>query len=188
MLGALAITGGAIATRPDRLEAEALLDPGYIIPLAVATTVVLAAVKRWLRQHETRTKADVAALAEQHRHRAAELDKRESAISSREVIADRREATYNLRMRSLAQRLDEERTAHTELRVKHHVLELNYNEVIVDYNALIEQVILDGRSRFNATTTGKGTHSPPLPCRDDRHLTPYKPVAYLHPQGRHNSG
>lgn len=186
--GAGAVTGG-IATTVTFDHELTELDNNPILPVAVATAVALAAIRRWLGQHEERTKADVRALADQHIRRADELDRRERLLLQREHATERREATYGLRMRSIAQNLDD---ARSEVAAKTRAmadLQRNYDEVRNDHNALIEHMLREGSDRF--TSRGEGS-SPALveevPRRSEEHRRTPASVTLIQPRGHQDSG
>jgi hypothetical protein len=163
------------------------VDPTGLF-VVVSTVAALTAVKRWLRQYEARTKADVRALAEQHAMRSEELDRRERALTSREQATQRREDTYALRMRSVVESLDTTRAQLWEETAAHAALQEAYDTVRTDYNALIEHCLRDGFNRFTVRATG--TCGPLTPSgghpADDPRLGG-SPVAFLHPRQHHPS-
>lgn len=185
-IGAIA---GGVAVAAVRPEGEHIsVDTTGIVPIAIATTVALGAMRRWLTQHEARTTATVRTLAEQHRLRSEELDSREQAVTSRERVAARDESLHALRISGLAQRLDD---AHTRLGVKTQELEelrANYTEVMEDHNALVAQVLQQGAKTF---TIGAGDAQRPvrngIPRRSDEHQRGTSPVTFLQPREHQES-
>lgn len=174
-----AVAGGATVAAlppdPDPID----LDPTSVM-IAVSTAVALTAVRRWLRQYEARTKADVRALAEQHTSRSEELDQRERDLRCREQLAERREGTYALRMRSLAASLDDAQAKLTQRNAAYEALEAAYNVTRTDYNALIEHVLRDGHTRFATDVHAAGQPDMPRPADELLRGTP--PVTYLRPR------
>lgn len=165
------------------------VDPTGVITVAVATAVSLAAVKRWLKQYEERTKADVRALADQHTTRAHELDQRERAVVARELAVARREDSQTLRLSTLMQNLE---SAHNRLAAQaaaHEALTASYDEVRGDYNALIEHCLRMGHDRFTTHVTGVCDPLPDIETRggDDEHRRGSSPVTFLRPREHHPS-
>lgn len=188
--GAGAVAGGVIVNTIPTDLALIDFDISDLLSLVLATVLSLTAIRRWLRQYEERTKADVRLLAEQHRLRSEELDRREQAIARRERYVERCEGTFNLRMRSLAHNLDTAQNQVTTLTAAHESLTRDYNDVRGDYNALIEQVLRGGHDRFTART--EGTYKPftaDVPHRSDEHRRglPAVPVTFLRPREHHPS-
>jgi hypothetical protein len=181
------LAGGVIVAALPQDHRPNDVDPTGIM-VAVSTAVALVAIKRWLRQHEDRTKADVRSLAEHHTLRSEELDRRERALATRETIAARREATHALRMRSLASTLDTARAQLAEKTTALETLEAAYNVTRKDYNALVEHVLRDGYDRF--VTDTEGPHKPiqpDLPRQADEHRRGTAPVTILRSREHHGS-
>lgn len=188
--GAGALAGGVIVNTIPTDLALIDFDVSDLLSLVLATAFSLTAIRRWLRQYEERTKADVRLLAEQHRLRSEELDRREQGVARRERYLERCEDTYNLRMRSLAHNLDTAHNRLVKLTAAHESLTGDYNEIRRDYNALIEQVLRQGHDRFTART--EGTYKPfttDTPHRGDEHRRslPTVPVTFLRPREHHPS-
>lgn len=166
------------------------IDLSGVITVAVATAVSLAAVKRWLKQYEERTKADVRALAEQHLTRSHELDRRERAVVARELAVARREDSQTLRLSTLMQNLE---SAHSRLAAEtaaHQATAASYEEVRGDYNALIEHCLRMGYDRFTPHVTGVCEPLPAIETRggDDEHRRGTSaPVTFLRPREHHPS-
>lgn len=183
-----AIAGGA-AVAAFRPEGEFIsVDTTGIVPIAIATTVILGSMRRWLTRHEARTTATVRTLAEQHRLRSEDLDNREQAVTSRERIAARDEALHATRIRSLAQQLDDTRTRLGGKSQELEELRTNYREVLEDHNALIAQVLLQGHQQF---TIGADDVQRPgrngVPRRSHEHQRAPSPVTVLQPRGHQES-
>lgn len=181
-----ALAGGTIvATSPIELD---LADVD--LSLALATAVILIAVKRWFKRYEGRTKADVRLLAQHHRLRSEELDRRERALAGREASLTRSEGSQALRMTSLANALDTTRSELVKEKAEHETLAAAYREVTGDYNALIEHVLRQGHERFTARTEcACGPLPPEPPHRSDEHQRGpvAAPVTYLRPREHHPS-
>lgn len=181
-----ALAGGTIvATSPIELD---LADVD--LSLALATAVILVAVKRWFKRYEGRTKADVRLIAQHHRLRSEELDRRERALNSRESCLARSEDTHRLRMTSLAHSLDTARSELIAEKAANETLTASYNEVRGDYNALIEHCLRQGVDRFTARTECACNPLPPEPPhRSDEHRrSPIAaPVTFLRPREHHPS-
>lgn len=188
--GAGVLAGGVIVNKIPTDLALIDFDVSDLLSLVLATVFSLTAIRRWLRQYEERTKADVRLLAEQHRLRSEELDRREQEVARRERYLERCEDTYNLRMRSLAHNLDTAQNRLAKMTARHEALTGDYNEVRRDYNALIEHVLREGHDRFTART--EGVYKPftaDMPHRGDEHRRslPTVPVAFLRPREHHPS-
>lgn len=165
---------GGVVVKTIRPEGElASIDIDGVVPLLIATTVILTVVKRWL--HQNRLRDD-------------ELHSREQAVASRELIAAQNEGIQTIRIHGLAQKLHDANRQLLTQGEELAELRINHEEVMANYNLLIEQVLRDGHERFTAGP--KGAQRPVqggAPRRRDEHQRGPSPVTALQPREHQES-
>ncbi|MER5699667.1 hypothetical protein ACWDBO_37470 [Streptomyces mirabilis] len=157
---------GSVAVEAADSEESWSPDFSGVLPMLCVTTIAVTTLKRWLNNHEARTRASIEEfLTIRHQARERELDEREQAVARREKRIDRREYIATLRVRSVAHRLDLTLDELARQRMENEQLRNDYREVAADHDKLIQQLILDGADRF--TRRGEGTVRIPGPAGND---------------------
>lgn len=157
---------GSVAV--EAVDSDDSWSPDFsgVLPMLCVTTIAVATLKRWLNNHEARTRASIEEfLTVRHQARERELDERELAVERRERRIDRREYIATLRVRSVADRLDMTLDELARQRMEKEQLQNDYREVAADHDKLIQQLILDGADRF--TRRAEGTVRIPAPAGND---------------------
>lgn len=151
-----------------------LLSMGISLCMMVCVSVIgLAAMRRWLAARDRHSHEVLAEIARKRTELDEAATRYRAELTERERRLSMQAETTGSHVMSLATRLDEALTAHTQL--THELRELNraYEELARDHNQLIRETLQERNDRFTRKTASA---RPCLSTLADNPARPYVPT------------
>lgn len=143
------------------LEGILLLTAVRLFPSICVALISMAAVRRWMVRHETRTRAEYAALAEERQQYGEEYQRRSAELYAREQRLSQMSENASWQMMNLTNRLSETLIALTASRREMAALEKEYDELARDHNQVIRESL---QERANVFSRRRPAQSRPMPA------------------------
>ncbi|WP_328427811.1 hypothetical protein [Streptomyces sp. NBC_00443] len=132
----------------DDVPGLLLLMAVRFFPVLVVTLIALAALRRWIAQHEEHNRRDIEALTEQRRQLGEEFDRRSAALRDREEAVNRHAALSQGQYRTLVDQLRDARAERDEAVRKHDELRTDFDALAAEYNGMVLGEIDERAAQF----------------------------------------
>ncbi|MGC4947804.1 hypothetical protein ACLQ2N_16605 [Streptomyces sp. DT224] len=141
-----------------------LLTAVRLFPGLCITLVSLAVLRRWMVRHDTRTRAEYAALAEERRQYGDEYQRRSAELYAREQRLAGMSEHASWQMLNLTNRLSETLLALTASRRELAELQADYDELANDHNQVIRETLQERADVFSRRRPAPSRPTPTPPA------------------------